>query len=207
MAFLSNLLGHNGDLWGRLLPIGHEWNFISEPAQDGGVFSYVAHYGGSPKDADFITRRFSELYPSVGAAQDLRLWRREPDIVRVGYGRVGLAGECGFDALSVSIGGTRLEKALSLHPPFCASWQVPSNAEFLAFTPALNDSCRFSGNGEMRVRLLCYVDGAYQKEPRIVEQTGAQLKLKVCGAKSVTLIGVTTEPDFCHFVLINPHWE
>jgi hypothetical protein len=101
----------------------------------------------------------------------------------------------------------RLENALSLHPPFSASWQVPSSADYFAFTPSLNDSCRFVGNGEMRVRLLCYVDGAYRQDARIVERTGPQLKLKVRGAESVSLIGVTAEPHFCHFVLVNPRWE
>ena len=207
MAFLSNLLGHSGDLWGRLLPLGHEWNFISNTERDGGVFSYVAHYGGSPKDVDFIAGRYTQLYPSVRALQDLQLWQREPDIVRVGYGRVGLAGESGYDALSVTVTGKRIENALSLHPPFCASWRVHPSADYFSFTPSLNDTCRFVGNGEMRVRLLCYVDGAFRQEERIVGRTGAQLKLQVRDAESVTLIGVTAEPDYCHFVLVNPRWE
>jgi hypothetical protein len=207
MAFLSNFLGHGGDLWGRLLPLGHEWNYISDGERDGGVFSYVAHYGGSPKNVDFITRRFSQLCPSLGGSRDLPLWRREPDVVRVGFGGVGLAGECGYDGLSVTVAGKRVENALSLHPPFCASWQVPSGSEYFAFTPLLNDSCRFLRNGEMRVRLLCYVNAAYRQEARIAERVGAQVKLNVRGAESITLIGVTAETDFCHFILLNPRWE
>lgn len=207
MAFLTTLLGHGGPLWGRLLPLGHEWNFISEDGYDPGVFGYLAHYGGPSHVKDHMVKRFTQLFPPVDALRELALWQREPDIARVGYGRVGLAGEAGYDALRVVVRGQRMSNVLSLHPPFSATWAVPPSANTLAFGPAFNDSSRHTPHSPSRVRLQCYLDGSHATSLEISESDAGCARLPVHGAECVTLIGTTDEADYCHFLLIDPRWE
>lgn len=207
MAFLTNLLGHDGPLWGRLIALGHEWNFISDEERDPGVFGHVAHYGGGEHLKAFMVKRFATLFPPVDGLSDLPLWQREPDVARVGYGRVGLAGEAGFDALHVSVDGGKTTEALSLHPPFSVTWRVPGHARAMSFKPALSDTSRRGARDHAGLRLLAYVDGRLAADTRVGARPHAEVALPVEDAESVTLIGVTRDVDYCHFVLETPRWE
>jgi hypothetical protein len=207
MAFLTMLLGHGGPLWGRLLPLGHEWNFISHEGYDPGVLGYVAHYGGAAEQKQFMIDRFSELFPSVAQTPGLALWEREPDIARVGYGRVGFSGNCGYDALKVVIHGKRVREALSLHPPFSVTWRVPAEARLLFFRARFNDSATQRKLGRPQARLLAYADGVAIADSRVNGVDVGEMRLAVWGVECITLVGLTQCPDYCHLVLLEPRWE
>jgi hypothetical protein len=146
MCLLAALLGQGGPLWERLLPLGHEWNYITNETQDPGIFGCAAHYGGHRAKAFFLARqhdflpqgrkdcwgsiadpRPSDLQPDVG---EFRLWRNWS-------------------------GGPAQSEPVTM--PFALSWNVPYGAkgfEFRAQIPAA-ESATF----------LFYVDG------RLVDRT------------------------------------
>lgn len=64
MCIVTAVLGQGGPLWERLLPLGHDWNYITDAVKDPGVFGCVAHYGGRAKA--LLLARTSELLPPQG---------------------------------------------------------------------------------------------------------------------------------------------
>ena len=65
MCILTALLGQGGPLWERLLPLGHEWDYISDAQKDPGIFGCVAHYGGRRAKA-FILAQRRRVLPAPG---------------------------------------------------------------------------------------------------------------------------------------------
>jgi hypothetical protein len=206
MAFLTNLLSQAGPLWGRLLALGHEWNYISDEGLGPGVFGYVAHYAGRDELKGFMAREFSRRFPPVDGLGPVYLWQREPDIVCVGYGRVGLAGEAGYDGLGVLVDGKRIRDSLSMHPPFSATWHVPDGATEFAFTSALSDTSRNGDQEHRGMRLLCYGDGRLITDCYVRRGEPQHVCFPVDGLECVTLIGTTSQFDYCHFILRRPCW-
>lgn len=203
MAYLSKVCSQNGPCWDRVLALGQEWNYISHETRDPGVFGYVAHYGGALRLKDYLVTRYAQLFPA-DQPQDLPLWQRKPDIARVGYGGVGVAGDAGYDSLQVRIGGAPAPRSLSLHPPFSVTWRVARGAQTLAFVPEFNDTCRGSRAG--RVRLFAYRDGSFAGE--VASRNGdRRVTIECAGTECVTLIGITAQQNHCHFVMLDPRWE
>lgn len=46
MAVLTAILSQGGPLWDRWLPLGHQWNFITDRQKDPGLYGIGAHFGG-----------------------------------------------------------------------------------------------------------------------------------------------------------------
>ena len=110
----------------------------------------------------------------------------------------------GYDALKVVIRGQHMRNALSLHPPFSATWRVPETARCLSFKPTFNDSAIRSRVDRPQGRLLAYTDGTAAGDARM---DAAEMRVVVSGAECVTLVGLAHRLDSCHLVLLEPRWE
>jgi hypothetical protein len=171
MCLLTALLGQGGPLWERLLPLGHEWNYITSETQDPGIFGCAAHYGGHRAKAFFLSRhhdflpqgrkdcwgsiadpRHSDLQSDVGA---FRLWRNWS-------------------------GGPAQSEPVAM--PFALSWNVPYGAKEFEFRAQIQtaESATF----------LLYVDG------RLVDRAwtaGGSVRTVInsCQSDVVTVIAAT----------------
>ena len=120
MCILTALLGPGGPLWERLLPLGHEWDYISDAQKDPGIFGCVAHYGGRRAEAELILAQRRRVLPAPGQAErdgllgdDDRTDQRCARWIRGPWGRPQSQAPMVFN------------DHRSLPLPFCFTWPVP----------------------------------------------------------------------------------
>jgi hypothetical protein len=171
MCLLTALLGQGGPLWERLLPLGHEWNYITSETQDPGIFGCAAHYGGhraksfllahqhdfSPQDDETCWGSITDhqAAPLQADVQALRLWR------------------------SWSNGPAQSE---AVPIPFALSWNIPYGADRFEF------QARTSTGGS--ATFLLYIDGRLAGRAWTSGGSAATV-LEFGQANVVTVIAVT----------------
>jgi hypothetical protein len=193
MCIVSTLLGEGGPLWERLLPLGYEWNYITDVRKDPGVFGCAAHYGGQ-KAKTFILSQVERLFSS-GA--DPR--------VATSWGTVSI-GNSAEDATLMRGAwprpedldhACRAEGARGLPPvsvPFCLSWAVPRCASRADVCASLCARASSDAAAEREATFFVYVDG--QLAVRLPTGNGrVQAAVRFAQAETVTIIAVSRSLD------------
>lgn len=170
MSILATLLGQGGPLWERLLPLPHDWNFITDSRKEPGVFGRVAHYGGHLAKR-FILADNTPAEPSDDGS--LQPWGTIP--------LHGASPGCGASG-----------QPLKLPLPFCLSWPVPDGTGHLV---ASADYSAFGSGTEPAVAsVIVYVDG----QPRYRFACGPEMPLResltLTSAETISIIGIAPRP-------------
>lgn len=173
MCLLSTLLGHGGPLWHRLLPLGHEWNYITDARKDPGVFGCGAHYGGHRAKAFILDRRARLLAP-FGAGS---CWGTVP--ADPGTARELVRG-------IVQRPSADPDGEVPVLFPFCLSWAVPPGDRELELTAAL--PCAHQAT------FFVYTDGRLADRVHAGEGR-AHARARWTHAEVVTVIGVSSYCD------------
>lgn len=170
MSILATLLGQGGPLWERLLPLPHDWNFITDSRKEPGVFGRVAHYGGH------LAKRFilaDNASPEPSDDRSLQPW-----------------GTATLHGSSPDCGASR--QPLRLPLPFCLSWPVPDGAGDLAVSADFN--ALGSGTEPAVANVIVYVDG----QPRCRFACGPEKPLReslpITSAETISIIGIASRP-------------
>ncbi|HEX9623829.1 MAG TPA: hypothetical protein VF979_05580, partial [Streptosporangiaceae bacterium] len=164
-------------LWERLLPLGHEWNYITSQTQDPGAFGCVAHYGGHRAKAYLLTQ------PQFAGEAALSCW--------------GSVADRAAETSDGDTEGHRLWRHWTspgpgqdepIPVPFALSWPVPTSAaEFTASirVPTGPDSY-----------FLLYLDGLLAQR-QAASDGRADFAIRLGEADVVTVIGVSdaASPD------------
>jgi hypothetical protein len=173
MCILTTLLGQGGPLWERLLPLSHDWDYISDSRKDPGIFGRAAHYGGH-RAKNFLLSRSQQILPPT----------REPQEC---WGAVAVP-ENGTSAYFISReppGSNGPVGPLRVPLPFCLSWLVPEDAT--SFTV----SATISGPGDCSrsVSFIVYVDGHLSfRFPH--RNQGIHQTLPLTRAETITIVGI-----------------
>lgn len=139
--------------------------------------------------------------PFPVALDDLEPWHAE-----VGYGALGRRGDLGYDGGVVRVGGRRVTRALSTHPPARVGFQVPAGTRRFRAEVALNDDV---AGRESHASFTVVADGRVVAEaPRV--RAGAPavpLVADVTGAAVIELVVSTSAWEFCHAVWLDPAFD
>jgi hypothetical protein len=170
MSILATLLGHNGPLWERLLPLPHDWDFITDSRKEPGVFGRVAHYGGH------LAKRFilADNAP-LEAAGDGSL---------LPWGTVPLHGS--------SVGYDTPGHQLTLPLPFCLSWPVPDGVEGLAISADFH--ALGIGTEPTVASIIVYVDGRPSYRFACGSDKPLRESLPLPDAETISIIGIAPRP-------------
>lgn len=189
MCILTTLLSQRGPLWERLLPLSHDWDYISDARKDPGLFGCAAHYGGH-RAKDLLISRSEQILPAS----------RDP---RGCWGTVAVPGNAaGAHFISRSAqespggGGSGGPPRVLL--PFCLSWPVPEDAASFTVSAAINgpSDCPRSAS------FIVYVDGHLSfRFPH--RNQGIHETLPLTRAETITIVGITQTPG-CMALLEEP---
>jgi hypothetical protein len=152
MCLLAALLGQGGPLWERLLPLGHEWNYITDGEKDPGVFGCAAHYGGHRAKALLLQQSEANRMSSFGS-EKAECWGSlssgdvEIKTLTRGTWPFHPARE-GFEAWA-----NTSPTPVSL--PFALSWPAPPDAKRFTIRTTKADS----GNASQDAMYFVYLDG------------------------------------------------
>src|SRR5262249_10133046 len=126
-----------------------------------------------------------------------------PDHSRVGFGRLGLRGDLGYEGKRVRVGGEHYVRAISAHPPSRVRFVVRGKHTQLRCRVALNDDvpagrshADFSVYGDGRLLAAAY---------HVVAATPPrELVADLRGVEVIELDVSTSAWSFCHAVWIDP---
>jgi hypothetical protein len=182
MCLVTALLGQGGPLWERLLPLGHEWNYITDAHKDPGIFGCAAHYGGH-RAKSFILGQWNSLFPAANTSES--------------WGTVAVGTD---DTRTVVRGSWQCQGPgglpLSVPVPFALSWLIPPDVCSFDFSAVLPQAAE--------VAFFIYVDG--RLTDRIPAHSGCiQTTVRFARAETVTVIGVSG-PD-CRQILLGRPFE
>ncbi len=192
MCVVSTLLGEGGPLWERLLPLGYEWNYITDVRKDPGIFGCAAHYGG-PKAKTLILSQVERLFSSGADARVATSW----GTVSIGSAAADAALMRGAWPRPEDLDyACRAEDAQGLPPvsvPFCLSWAVPRWASRVDVRASLC-GCAPSEAAEREATFFVYVDGALAV--RLPTSNGrVHAVVRLARAETVTIIAVSRSPN------------
>lgn len=187
MCILTSVLGHHGPLWGRLLPLGHEWNYITDAQKDPGVFGIVAHYGGHKAKALLLSQRH-RMFPLARTALDTYAWgsvcsAEVTDRLILGRGpwpfpSMGSASQPGHPTMP---------SPLAVPTPFSLTWRVPEDATTVQVSTEVPREGRQDSIG---LALFIYRDGCLLNR-LVSDGTNLVAKLSCAGAETLTVIATT----------------
>jgi hypothetical protein len=186
MCILSTLLGQGGPLWERLLPLSHDWDYISDSRKDPGIFGRAAHYGGH-RAKNFLLSRSQQILPATRDPQEC-------------WGAV-VVPENGTSAYFVSReppGGNGPVGPLRVPLPFCLSWLVPEDATSFTISATINGP----GDCSRSASFIVYVDGhlSFRFPDR---NQGIHQTLPLTRAETITIVGIAQTPG-CTALLEEP---
>jgi hypothetical protein len=189
MCILTTLLGQGGPLWERLLPLSHDWDYITDSGKDPGIFGGAAHYGGH-RAKNFLLSRSEQILPAT----------RDP---RECWGTVAVP-ENGTSAYFVSHGTHEMSGSgesigpLRVPLPFCLSWRVPEGAASFTVSAAINSP----GDCPRSASFIVYVDGhlsfRFPHRNQEIQET-----LPLTYAETITIVGIAQTPG-CTVLLEEP---
>lgn len=190
MCIVAALLGQGGPLWERLLPLGHEWNYITDAVKDPGIFGCAAHYGGH-RAKTFILAQTGTLFPPGDDAQ-VAPWGTvtspngapESALFRGPWQR----------RLSPHSIDNSISTPLSIPLPFALSWPVPREMTRVDISGVLDGPGSHTGIGDDRANLFVYADGRLVQR-LLAEDRRVQATVHLGHAETVTVIGTTTFPE------------
>lgn len=189
MCIVAALLGQGGPLWERLLPLGHEWNYITDSVKDPGIFGCAAHYGGHRAKA-FILAQAGTLFPP-GDDAHLAPWgtvtstidAAEPALFRGPWLR----------RLSLRSVDDSISTPLSIPLPFALSWPVPCGVTEVDISGALVRPDSLTGPGEDGANLFVYADGRLVRR-LVADNRRVRATVHLGHAETVTVVGTATSP-------------
>jgi len=182
MALVSAVLGYGSDLWCRALPLGHDWNYITDAVKDPGIFGRVAHYGGRRAKTHLLSRT-APLLPRSGGRPE------QP------WGTVHRTAGGPHDAIGPARGlfdGPLIDEPVpptSLLLPLCLTWAVPRRAESIKIVATVSENDWDRDPGWATAALHVYTDGRL-RERIVTAGEGAILTLDIAAASTVTVIAV-----------------
>lgn len=186
MALVAAVLGYGGALWHRALPLGHDWNYITDAVKDPGIFGRVAHYGGRRAKEQLLTRT-EPLIQDTGAhtAMPWGTVHRPP-----AEGSRALGPARGLFGRPLIDDPGRGSPPLPL--PLCLTWAVPPDTDLLHVVATVCPTSTHASLGEGTVTLHVHVDG----RPRERRGPGAEVSLTAdaAGASTVTVVAVGDRP-------------
>ncbi|MFJ8073876.1 hypothetical protein ACIQ7Q_08065 [Streptomyces sp. NPDC096176] len=185
MCVVSALLGEGGPCWERLLPLGHEWNYITDAVKDPGVFGCAAHYGGHRAKAMVLDDSVRLLPPGV-SQEHLYPWGSTSDTADGARSLLR-----GTAALSKSSPAAPAASYGTLALPLCLTWLVPAESHGSQFilepVAARENGAGVAASGEAAVHF--YVDG-HLSDRVSVGDAAVNVTLPHAGAETVSVIGL-----------------
>jgi hypothetical protein len=190
MHAVSQLLGHGGPLWERLLLLPPGWNFITDARNDPGVFACVAHHGGRRAQAMLLAQSERLFPPGEGPSA---AWGTV--MVSDGNASAVLRGPWNRRVPTSKVPGNSADSGrLSVPLPCCLSWLVPNGSTRFEVTATIRPSIARGGHDPSAVSFFLYVDGRLWSRPAAV---GGRLEaeVRVDSAETVTMIGTALGCD------------
>lgn len=129
-----------------------------------------------------------------------------PTFAQVGYGRLGVAGDLGYEHKRVVVHGQGYSHALSTHPPARLHFRLRRAYSAFACSVALNDDVPAGASSADFAVLVDGTETAQLVDVRAGEPPRA-LRAMICGADSIDLIVRTRQREFCHAVWLDPLLE
>jgi len=180
MCVVTAILGNGGPLWERLLPLGHEWNYITDAVKDPGVFGCAAHYGGHRAKA-FVLDQREHMFPATST--DSIAWGSVSSLDAT----TTAAPIRGPWPQLAQVPGSTAAKGLPTPLPFSLSWLVPAGA----VTFSIGASLLIGDVPDLHAMLFVYVDGRLvTRAPSVEGRT--QMVVGCADAETVTVIAVSS---------------
>jgi hypothetical protein len=187
MCLLTALLGQGGPLWERLLPLGHEWDYISDAQKDPGIFGCAAHYGGRRAKA-FILAQRQRMLPAPGPGDPADCW-----------GTVAAPGNGASEYIRgpwrpPGSAGSRCDRRPRSVPlPFCLTWRVPVTPKGRGASVVIRVSGSVDSPPPETATFFVYVDG--QLTSCLWTQDGlVHTQIPLTRAETLTIIGISNSP-------------
>ena len=127
----------------------------------------------------------------------------KPLVAEVGYGRLGLDGDLGYENKRVSVGCRNYEHALSTHGPARLLFQLDGRYASFNCQVALNDDVPA---GASNATFLVLADGReVARELFVWSGTSPRtISVNIDGARNLELLVQTRRWEFCHAVWLDP---
>ncbi|MFD7707538.1 hypothetical protein [Streptomyces sp. NPDC059786] len=191
MCVVSALLGQGGSLWERLLPLGQEWNYITDTVKDPGIFGCAAHYGGHRAKA-FVLGQADRLFP-----------RQETDRAECPWGTATtIDPETGHARLTRGLwqiqdplderGNLGLPRdSLTVGLPFSLTWAIRNDAPDLVLRARISAGDAESAQENASAAFFVYVDGRLHQ--RLEPEDGhVEARVRLDQEETVTLLAVSS---------------
>lgn len=186
MCIVTAMLGQGGPLWERLLPLGHEWNYVTDAVKDPGVFGCVAHYGGHRAKA-LLLARTGELFPP--GADDGAPWGTVTTPSSAGEAAV-FRGPWQRRSLKPSWPARDAVGApIAVPLPFALSWPVPPGITTVVIAGVL-EADRGECPEKAEAALFVYADGRLVRRLPITGRS-VRATIHLGHAETVTVIGTS----------------
>lgn len=128
---------------------------------------------------------------------------RTLDHVQVGYGRLGVQGDLGYENKRVRVQGKPYDHALSSHPPARLRFQLDDGFDLFECHVGINDDV---GRVRTHADFKVLADGReVARASRVAAgATPRHLRADISGAKILELVVSTTRWEHCHAVWLEP---
>jgi len=125
---------------------------------------------------------------------------------RVGWGRLGIRGDLGYEGKAVCVGGRRYEHAISSHPPARILYYLGGSASTFRCKVALNDDVPL---GSSYADFAVIADGSEVAHARYVVagEVPRDLSVEIAGAQLLELTVSSARWPYSHAVWLEPELD